>query len=313
MGYPQPLKNATVYWAGIQSKVTTQTDEIGFAKSPYKKPVSSRFIVHAKGYLPAVGYLVAGKITPVIMYRAYLLKSLINTLNFEYDPSLSMLLGKILDQNHKSLKDAEVESSADIDKQTFYSLGALGLFHNSANTTGVHGDFFIPGIDPWDTNYLLPSLQKEREHKIDLPATVVDMSHIPKASSLTLETGSEPFIESQVLDAYSRRSSGAKTQIVVAGQRDVYTTNQEGQVALKLEKNRSAIDVIEVLSPSYLNTWINSPANPKVFPPYIYIFTLEQVRHILGDHNSDYDLQQGIVVWQSRYQKLFLSCKNYAW
>lgn len=295
LGDPRPIRNATVYWAGIQSKVTTTTNSIGFASSPYKRPLSSRFVIHAKGYLPAVGYLVAGKITPVIMYRAYLLKTLINVLNFEYDSSLSMLLGKILNSDHQSFQNVEVNSSADVNKQSYYSTGSLGLFMASVSKTGNHGDFFIPGIDPWDTNYILPNLVMDNGRKEDLPAMIVDMSNIPKASSVTIENGDTSILETQLLDAYARIPLSNTGQVVVSGQRDLYTTDKEGYVSLSVQNNRGSIDIVEALAPGYLNTWVSSPADSKVFPPQVFLFTKEQIRNIMGEWLDDYNLKKGIV------------------
>jgi len=309
-GELKPIQGASVYWFGYQSGFKVSSSKNGEVFAPSSKFLSARYIVHAPGYIPAVGYATAKNKSIVALVPEQKLPAVIKSLHVVPDATKTMFFGKILGHSETPLGGVTLDAQIKDPFKLFYSVGSFGLFHPAATQTGSSGDFFISGIDR-ALQYFMPSLNgldgsTGNPSIVDLPASIVDLSGVGPVISHTIQRSKTITLETDVHDAFSlERPEGVGIRVTVGGQRGVAIPDSHGRLILKDMHVRSSSDLIEINADGYLLSWLSTAASSKIMPDAIHLFTHQQLSEIFSDSSENVDRSKGIAfgnLSQDRFQ-----------
>jgi hypothetical protein len=285
-----PLTDATATWIGVESRLDTKSNNNGVIDAPYPKTRAQRFVVNAKGYIPAVGYAIKGNVSVAPMYKASLVQPLVQTLDIK-DFNSHIVIGKALDKNLKPVPKLKIDLS-EAESTVNYSLGSWGIFMPGLDESGPAGDFVVTGLSS-SIQYFMPVENHSAE---EWPSTVVDLSGMPQVVSLAIPKAEREFSHTKVLDAFVLEKPEGQVNLTIGGQRGVYIPDVEGETLIENLYVRPSIDVLEVRAPSYLKSWINTPANPSLMPSFSPLLSEFQIQQMLEPSRVNWNSSQGIVV-----------------
>lgn len=293
---PTAIEGAEVNWVSPVSGLVRKTNANGESASPYPNTVSARFVVTAPGYLPAVGYATAGVTVPVVLTKESRLGPVIKSLGVVPDPDRVLLLGKVLRADLKPAAGVRLDTSAEEPFRSYYSIGALGLFHPGAKESGTQGDFLVSGLKS-GIQYLMPT-----EDAKEWPAWILDMTGLPQIVTTTITESSPSSAHTQVVDAFAMERPGGAVHVTVGGQRGLFLPDEEGFLNIDELHPRGSAELVEIRSEGYAKTWISAVPNPKLFPVAASVFTDKQLREVF-QREPDADLAQGVVFGNLRAER----------
>ncbi len=275
------VPGAKVFWLHPDSSLSSIVSESGLVKVPYPKAISTRFVVVADGYLPAVGYSVKGQVTPVLLYKEKRLPPILKSLHIQPDSRESILIGRFLDRDLKPIAHMEFETFESQARRNFFSVGSFGLFHEAAKESGPQGDFLFSGLDH-TLQYLLSS-RKNNDHTIsEWPAQILDLKGLGTVLTNTIVSSRPMDLETQVVDAYTLVKPDTGIFASVGGQRGLTEPDKNGFLKFDDLYKRPNVDLIEISAQGYLKTWINSPIDQASMPDLVPLFTPGQASEILA-------------------------------
>lgn len=311
----ETLPGVTVHWINERSGLKTLTNKKGVTHSPYPNSHSIRFIAKAPGFLPALGYAVAGIVTPVVMVPENKVPALFKTLGLTTEPGRINVVGRILDRNFKPLKGFTIETSSGSNTTVHYSAGPMGLFLPTAKHTGAMGDFIVSGLQP-GLQYLMPTRHldaSDLKSLVDNPMTSNRMQEWPAfigsfedsfgMVSVTIQEGTPSDLQTQVVDAFELIRPEAGVYLTIGGQSGLQEPDQEGYINTKNFTARSSVDIVEVQAQGYRKNWISSVANKENFPNFIPLFTEHQLQTVFSPVFNEVALYQGMVIGTLRPEK----------
>lgn len=298
-----PLSNAKATWIGTDSRLQSNADSMGVIKAPYPRTRSQRFIVNADGYIPAVGYVVMGTVSIAPMYKADLVKPLVETLGINAGDK-HIVLGKTLDENLHPLANVKVELSQG-DAHVDYSTSAWGLFTKNLHQSGPAGDFVATGLDS-EIQYFMPVEGTE-----EWPSTSINFADLPQVVSIALPRAHREFARTNILDGFTLEKPEGLVTLTIGGQRGVYIpedvaientsaeSSSENVPTNTLIENlfvRPAINIFEVRAPSYLKTWVSNPTTPNLVSKFTPVLSEGQIQSILAPIGMNWSSAESIVL-----------------
>ena len=298
LGQPRPVAGATLTWIGPNSQLTTSTNSHGVARSPYPLTQSSRFLIKAPGFLPALGYASLGQVAHVALVSEKSLGTIIKSLSLETVEGRTLVVGKVIDSLDRPIEGVTVDLSADQDTLSYYSVGTFGVFHPQAKKTGKNGDFLV-STRLGGFQYLMPTLQNEGG-SVEWPATLLDLTSLPKVVTTTIVQPKETHLQTQVVDSMSFEKPPVGIQLTVGGQRGIHIPDGEGFVEMDALGRRTSPDLVEITAQGYLKTWLTTLADPKLAPTSVSLFTSTQISQIFENTSTSPSLANGIVFGQLR-------------
>lgn len=285
-----PIAKATATWIGAESKLETKSNSKGIVKAPYPKTRAQRFLINAEGYIPAIGYAVMGSIAVAPMYKADLVAPLVESLALK-DFNSHIVLGKALDKNLRPISNVKVDLSQS-NSAVNYSLGSWGIFMQGLSESGASGDFVATGLKG-TIQYFMPV---ENQSSEEWPSTIIDLSGAPQVVSVALPKSEREFTQTKVLDAFMLDRPEGQVNLTIGGQRGVYIPDAQGETIIENLFVRPSVDLFEVRAPSYLKSWISTPANPKLMPEFSPLLSNLQVQQLLEPADISWNPEQGVVI-----------------
>jgi hypothetical protein len=315
---PRAVQGAEVFWMGLESGIKSISNRKGIAVVPSWISHSARFIVKAKGYLPAVGYAWNGQVTPVVLYResrvpgvaqSVLLDITRKVNSFPY-PNASTVFGKVVSPEGSPLKGAWIDTSLQEPHKLFYSMGSLGLFHPRMESTGVQGDFLISGLG-WGYKPILTTLLGETqpsdgrepvESVTDVskfPSAFVDFSGSGPIATTTIVQGRDAVLQTQILDQISQTYTAGQQVFANLGG-EISRPDENGFLELNAPFQRPQVELLEISSSSFLKTLLSITSDPKTVPDEIVLFTERDIYSLLKDVSVELNFQRPIVFGKLR-------------
>lgn len=293
------IPGAKVSWLHPDSSLKSTPNKHGLAKVPYPRTHSTRFVVEAEGYLPAVGYAINGMITPILLYKEDRLGPILKSLGLAPDSRSSIVLGRFLNQDLKPVSNMTFDNLGRQNNNTYFSIGGVGLFHSAARKSGSQGDFLFKGLER-SLQYLLSSQHNADHSVIEWPAQMLDLQGLgPVLTSTMLQSKAGKF-RTQVVDAFTLIKPDTGIVANIGGQRGVFEPDQDGYLSMEEVYLRPNVDLVEVNAQGYMKTWLNvSPAqtpHDEILP----LFTSEQVNSILAPVNETVSSEDSVVIGSVR-------------
>lgn len=292
-GSPRAVEGAEISWISAKSGLHSLTGANGLARVPYSRTIAGRFVVSKPGFLPALGYAVAGTTTPIVLYRESRLGPILKSLGVVPDSERVLAIGKILDRDLKPLAGFTIDAALEAPFRTYYSLGSFGLFHPAATATGAQGDFVLSGLRE-GLQYLMPSTGRQ-----EWPAWIYDTRNLPPIVTVTLADGTTVEDQTAIIDAIALERPESAVHVSVGGSRGLFLPNDEGDVKFDNLKTRASSEILEIRGEGYLTTWLNTPAYPRSFPSTSYLFTSHQLDELFAAVREA-DPTQGVVLGNLR-------------
>jgi hypothetical protein len=289
------VPNARVHWLHPNSQLSSAVGKDGIAALPYPQSHSARFVVTAEGYLPAVGYATRGLINPVLLYKENRIGPILKTLNRSPKRGESLLLGRFLNRKLAPIAKMSFDDFARETRNSFYSMGAIGLFHQAARESGPMGDFLIPQLSP-SLQYLLSKQSLNNVDFHEWPAQLLDLKGLSPILTTTLLEPVEKSMSTQVLDAFHLSRPSAGVYATIGGQRGLVEPDASGILDLHDMSERPNVDLIEIHAQGYLKTWLNTPAVSKTMPDVVTLFTSAQLSEVLKSVGESVSFDKTYVV-----------------
>lgn len=298
-GNLQRVPEAVVHWLHPRAGLSSKVDSKGRARIPYPKAYSSRYVVTAPGYLPAVGYAVKGLMSPVLLYKESRLGPILKSLDQNPRNQEHFVLGKFLDHSLKAIPQMSFDEFFQDTRKAFYSSGVLGIFTPNAKQSGPQGDFLLAHL-PQSLQYLLPKQTAQNVEIVEWPAQMLDLKGLSPVVSTTLLAHKESSLNTRFVDSFSGEKPNTGIYVSIGGQRGVFEPDINGFVDLNDISLRPNIDLIEVYAQGYLKSWLNSSALSETIPDSIPLFTQHQLQQVLSPLQTQVTLNQSYIVGNLR-------------
>lgn len=298
-GRLEKVPAATVSWLHPDAGLTSNTDDKGRARIPYPHSYSARYIVQAKGYLPAVGYAVKGIMSPVLLYRESRIGPILKSIKQGPQKNEHILLGKFISRNLESIDKMSFDEFLQDARSLFYSSGALGIFNLAAKEGGPRGDFLLAHLPP-SLQYLLPKQGLANFEVLEWPAQLLDLKGLAPILTTTLLESKENAISTRVVDAFSGERPDSGIYASIGGQRGVFEPDMNGFIDFNELPIRPNVDLVEIYAQGYMKTWINSPSMSETLPDTVPLFTQDQLRQVLLPTGESPQLSRSYIVGSAR-------------
>ena len=289
------IEGAKVFWLHPDASLSSQVKDSGIVKVPYPKAVSTRFVVMADGYLPAVGYAVKGQVTPILLYKEKRLPPILESLHIHPNSSESILIGRFLDRELNPVKNVEFETFESQHRKSYFSVGAFGLFHEAAKESGPQGDFLFKGLDH-ALQYLLASKNNDDHTIAEWPAQILDLKGLGPVLTTTVVASEAHTLETQIVDAFTLVKPDSGIYASIGGQRGLTEPDENGFLKFTDLFKRPNVDLVEINAQGYLKTWLNTPVAKGALPEVVPLFTPGQANEILSPSGESVGRNDTLIV-----------------
>jgi len=279
LGQINPLKGAKVNWLGVNDSITSLSNSQGITNSPFLLHHSSVFIVEKKGYIPAIGYAIAGELSLVMLEKTSRLKPILNSLEISFEHNKTQLIfGRVFDAQLKPAADMTLESLSGNKNQVFYSSGSLTLFNKNTQQTGSSGEFLALS-DGEDFFHFTAQKKSNKEKWSD---QIISLFKKYPVLSFTFVEGFQNKFEAAFVDAYTRSEIENEAFVLVGKNSQMETQNRDGLFDFSFKSPRNNVLDMQFFTKGYLKTTLHHNGKELHTPEDVFAFTPKHIKRILG-------------------------------